>query len=87
LSRIWLVDLSSKVPASATLDAFDVTTDLFPHSTWLPSNVKFHRLDVFEPVPAEFVGKYDLVHIRFFAPVLRNQGPDAVIKNVMQLLS
>jgi len=81
-----LVDLSSKVPASATLDAFDVTTNLFPHSDWLPSNVKFHRLDVFEPVPSEFVGKYDLVHIRFFSPVLRDQGPEGVIKNVMQLL-
>jgi hypothetical protein len=36
---------------------------------------EFYRLDMFEPVPAEFIGKYDLVHIHFFAPVLRTRSP------------
>jgi hypothetical protein len=86
LSRIWAVDLSSKLP-SATLDAFDVTTNLIPREEWLPSNVNFHRLDVFETVAEEFIEKYDIVHIRFFSPVVRNVGPEPVIKTALQMLS
>jgi hypothetical protein len=53
----------------------------------LPPNLNFHHLDVFEPVPEQYVGKYDVVHIRFFAPVVREGDPGPVIKNVMKLLS
>jgi hypothetical protein len=84
VSRVWAVDLSSKLP-SATFDAFDVTTNLIPRE--LPSNVHFKHLDVFEPVPEEFTGKYDIVHIRFFAPVVSNTGPDPVVKTALQMLS
>jgi hypothetical protein len=49
--------------------------------------VHFHHLDVFEPVPAEYIGKYDVVHIRFFAPVLGKTGPEPVVKFVLQMLS
>ncbi|PMD37104.1 hypothetical protein L207DRAFT_636950 [Hyaloscypha variabilis F] len=84
-SGIWPVELSSKLP-SATIDAFDVTKNLIPRAEWLPSNVHFHHLDVFEPVPAEYIGKYDVVHIRFFAPVLGKTGPEPVVKFVLQML-
>jgi len=84
---IWPINLSPLVPASATIHGFDLETDLLPRSEWLPSNVTWHHLDVFEPIPEDFVGKYDIVHIRFFAPVVQGGDPGPIIKNVMQLLS
>ncbi|KAE9378598.1 hypothetical protein N431DRAFT_433727 [Stipitochalara longipes BDJ] len=84
-SGIWPVELSSEHP-SATIDAFDVTTNLIPRAEWLPPNVHFHHLDVFEPVPAEYIGKYDIVHVRFFAPVVGKTGPEPVVKVALEML-
>jgi hypothetical protein len=81
------VNLRSQLSDSATLDRFDLKTDLLPRIEWLPSNIAFHNLDVFEPIPEEFVGKYDIVHIRFFMPVVQNNDPLPILKNVIKLLS
>jgi len=58
-----------------------------PRTGWIPSDVHFHHLDVFEPVPAEYFGKYDLVHVRFLAPVVGKTGPEPVIKIAVEMLS
>ena len=71
----------------ATLDAFDVTTNLIPREEWLPSNLNFQLLDVFKPVPEEYTAKYDIVHIRFFSPVVGKTGPVPVIGTALQMLS
>lgn len=86
-NRIWLVDLALKVAPDTQLDAFDITTDLIPHAKWRPENVDFHKLDIFQPVPDEFKGKYDVVHIRFFSPVIGRTGPEPAIKAALDMLS
>ena len=53
----------------------------------MPSNLSYHHLNVFEPVPEEYKGKYDVVHIRFFTPVVRNGDPGSVIRTALDLLS
>ena len=53
----------------------------------MPRNLAFHTLDVFEPVPEEYKGKYDVVHIRFFTPVVRKGDPGSVIRTALDLLS
>lgn len=84
---IWLVNLSHEVPASTMLHGFDLKTDLLPRTEWLPSNVSFHELNVFEPVPEQFVGKYDVVHFRFLSPVVQKGDPSPLLKCALKLLS
>ena len=81
------MDLSRKLPAWVTLHGFDLKTDLLPRSELMPSNLSFHHLSVFEPVPEQYTGKYDVVHIRFFTPVVQNGDPSVVVKCAMQMLS
>jgi len=70
-----------------SLDAFDITTDLIPHAKWRPENVSFQKLDIFKPIPEELKGKYDVVHIRFFLPVVGKTGPELAIKAALDMLS
>ena len=81
------MDLSRKLPASVTLHGFDLKTDLLPRSELMPSNLSFHHLNVFEPVPEQYAGKYDVVHIQFFTPVVQKGDPSVVVKCAMQMLS
>jgi hypothetical protein len=53
----------------------------------LPDNVRFKRLDLQEDIPAEFVGRYDLVHARFLLGLVRNNDPLPLLKNLLKLLS
>lgn len=85
-SRNWIVDLSSNFP-TATFDTFDVTTNFTHRTEWLPSNVNFRHVNVFKPVSEEFTQKYNIVHIRFFSPVVSRTGPGPVLKTLLQMLS
>jgi len=40
-----------------------------------------------EEIPAEFVGRYDLVHARFLLGLVKNNDPIPLLRNLMKLLS
>jgi hypothetical protein len=84
---IWPINLSHDVPASTVLHGFDLKTDLLPRPEWLPSNVSFHELNVFDPVPEQFAGKYDVVHFRYLSPVVQKGDPSPLINCALKLLS
>lgn len=75
------------VPFSAQLDAFDIDTSQCPPREWLPKNVSIESLDVFQDVPVRFLESYDVIHIRYFACVVRNNDPGAILQNVLRMLS
>ncbi|KAL2042758.1 hypothetical protein N7G274_004517 [Stereocaulon virgatum] len=82
---IWLIDLSRQLH-SARLDGFDISTDQFPPKQWLPENMSLHTLDILKPIPEEFKGKYDVVHARLLLPLVKNNDPTPVLKNMFSLL-
>lgn len=45
------------------------------------------KLDIFEPLPEELKGRYDVVHLRFFMTVARDDNMQIVIKNLKDMLS
>ena len=53
----------SKTYPKAKLDGFDLSTAHFPPKSELPSNVNLWQQDACSPVPAEMIGRYDIVHI------------------------
>ncbi|KAM0350632.1 hypothetical protein ACHAPU_003118 [Fusarium lateritium] len=83
---IWLRDLAREVNSSARLDGFDIDTSKFLPPKDLPGNVKLSLGDVFEPIPKNLVGQYDLVHSRLLTAVLRAGDWEPVAKNLMSLL-
>jgi hypothetical protein len=49
--------------------------------------MSLHALDILKPVPEEFKGKYDIVHARLLLPLVKNNDPTPVLKNMFSLLS
>ena len=84
--RIWLIDVCRQLP-SARLDGFDVSTAQYPPKEWLPSNISLQTLDVFAPIPKDLQNKYDVVNVRLFLAVVKNNDPSPILRNLMKMLS
>jgi len=44
-------------------------------------------LDIHKPVPEDFKGKYDVVNVRLFLTVVKNDDPSPIIRNLMDMIS
>ena len=84
---IWLIDLVNLVPTSARLDGFDISASQFPTKEWLPPNVLLHCLDIFDKIPANLHGQYDIINVRYFCLVVRDNNPTPMIDNLLKMLS
>ncbi|KAL9110771.1 MAG: hypothetical protein Q9227_004763 [Pyrenula ochraceoflavens] len=78
-------DLNEKVPSTTSLEGFDVSLSQTPSTSWLPSNVKFHEYDFFEELPNGFLGRFDVVHVRLIALVIKNNDPSSIIRNLTKM--
>ncbi|RHZ54841.1 class I SAM-dependent methyltransferase [Aspergillus thermomutatus] len=84
-TAIWLFELARDLP-TATFDGLDISLDSAPPAEWLPQNVTLRQWDIFDDVPPDLVGAYDVVHLRFFMLVVRESDPIPVIRKVSTLL-
>ena len=83
---IWAADLARQLPPTAHVDGFDISDAQFPPSAQRPGNLSLHGgFDVFKPVPQEFRGIYDVVHIRLLILVI-DKDPTEVVKNLVAML-
>lgn len=80
------MDVKRECPA-AQIDGFDVSLAQCPPPEWLPDGVRLRELDLYEPLPAELEGIYDVVHLRLFFVVIRNDDPSPVLQNLLRMLS
>lgn len=46
-----------------------------------------HIWNVFEEVPDEFIGYFDIVHVRLITVVVKNNDPRPILANLKKLLS
>jgi len=83
---IWLMERLPYVLASTQLDGFDVSTDPFPAKESVPANISLDLFDAFGDIPAHLVGRYDIVHIRTFAVIVRDNDPVPMLKNLIRML-
>ncbi|KAI4187442.1 MAG: hypothetical protein L6R41_002821 [Letrouitia leprolyta] len=83
---IWLGELARELPSSAILEGFDVSDEQYPPTEWYGENVSLSKFDIFEPLPAGLVGKFDVVHLRFFMTVATDDNLQAVIDNLTAML-
>ncbi|RYP82305.1 hypothetical protein DL769_001707 [Monosporascus sp. CRB-8-3] len=83
---IWLMDLSSRVPATVQLEGLDISFQATPPTEWLPTNVTMRHWNIRDPVPEGLVEKYDIVHIRYLCLVLSDEEVPSVLQNVARLI-
>ncbi|KAI5923207.1 hypothetical protein F4810DRAFT_211102 [Camillea tinctor] len=86
---IWLFDLL-KSPEVAGLNlrlhGFDISADMYPHKSWLPQNLGFSLSDLFLDPPEDFIGTFDVVHVRLILSVVGSGSPKPIINHIKKLL-
>ena len=87
LSRCWLLDIAREVPSSWELQGFDVSTSQFPVAANLPANVALGYLDAFDDIPAKFIARFNVIHVRAFAVVVKGGNVNPLLQNLARMLS
>ncbi|MCJ1453327.1 hypothetical protein MMC28_003674 [Mycoblastus sanguinarius] len=82
---MWLIDVSHDLP-TARLDGLDIDLTQAPHRQWLPPNIKLRQWNIFDEVPSDLVGKYDILHVRLLLLVIEQGDPRPVIRNFLKML-
>ncbi|KAH8754188.1 hypothetical protein F5883DRAFT_431851, partial [Diaporthe sp. PMI_573] len=83
---IWLHDIARGKQASVELHEFDISLDQVGPKPWLPSNIHMHTWDIFEEPPKEYVGYFDVVHVRLITVVVKINDPHPVLANLTKIL-
>ncbi len=83
----WLLEVAQEFPQSFQLDGFDISSSQFPAVEFLPGNITLKTMDVFGEIPDELVGKYDMIHVRAFAIVIKGGDPGPLLDNLIKMLS
>ncbi len=81
----FLCQLAESYP-EATLQGFDISSDLFPAPETLPSNVKLGLMDVKQPPPSEEHGRYDVVHVRLLVAAMNPEDWEVAVRYLSKLL-
>ena len=84
-TAIWLAEVAHELP-NVQLDGFDIDLTQAPPKEWLPSNTRLRQWNVFDAIPDDLRGKYDIVHVRLLVLVVENSDPRPVIRNLVQML-
>ena len=80
-----MIDLAEQLP-SAQLDGFDISSSQFPPKEWLPTNVTLVTHNALNPVPSEFVAKYDVIHVGLLV-LVAGEDPSRLLRNLIKMLS
>ena len=75
------------MPLSARLDGYDISDKQFPGADLYGDNVSLSTLDIFKPLPKHLLGKYDVVHIRYFMAIATNASVQIAVDNLNAMLS
>jgi SAM-dependent methyltransferase len=84
-TAIWAIEVARDIPAASVL-GLDIDLSKAPPKEWLPSNLSLRQWNLFEEVPEDLLGKFDLVHVRLVVLVIENGDPTPLLRNIMKLL-
>ena len=84
-TAIWLIDVAREYP-TARLHGFDIDTSQAPPKQWLPSNITLETWNIFDDVPENMIGTYDVVHLRLLVLVVHRSDIRNVIRKLLRML-
>ncbi|KAF2837800.1 hypothetical protein M501DRAFT_995036 [Patellaria atrata CBS 101060] len=86
----WILEVADELPSGikphTKLYGFDVSLANFPAADNCSPEVHFAQLNAFDDVPENLTGIFDIVHIRVFSAVVRNNDSSPLIKNAARML-
>lgn len=88
-TAIWLCDLlrdPAMAPYTLQLDGLDVDLKNAPVPEWVAPSISLRQWNIFDEVPDDLRGKYDVVHLRLLVLVVQESNPLPIIDKVFQLL-
>ena len=88
---VWALSVASQftnLSRRVEVTGLDISDGQFPPKQIWPDNLTFGTLSVFDDVPNEYLGKFDLVHIRLLLPAFmaRPGRYDLAISNLTKML-
>jgi len=81
---IWLRDLSSQFPKSWSFTGLDISADQFPKQH--EDRLELKVLNILNPVPEEYKGTIDVVHLRLLVCGLSGDDWKTAARNIHNLL-
>ena len=86
-NAVWIIEALPHFPASTHIDGFDISSEHYPAKEWVPPNVSLNLLDAYGDIPGHLVGRYDIVHLRMFGVIVKNNDPTVLLANLVTMLS
>lgn len=83
---IWLIDVARSLPNTVQFQGLDIDISQCPPKQWLPSNMKTRAWDMFQEVPKDLVGQFDIVHVRLLGLVIKDNNSLPAIASLHKLL-
>ncbi|MCJ1442628.1 MAG: hypothetical protein MMC23_003125 [Stictis urceolatum] len=86
---IWLFEVGRRLASPPSdLCGIDISGDQFPRAEWLPPNARFVAADALDPAgpPEELVGAFDIVHMRLFIAIIKDNDPSDLLNFCNKLL-
>jgi len=83
---IWSTELAQKLPPSVTIDALDISNQQYPPRDWVPKNVNLVVHDIYQPLPANMIGQYDLVRMQNWLCIWRDDTAELLVGNLIKML-
>ncbi|KAK3319751.1 hypothetical protein B0T19DRAFT_488015 [Cercophora scortea] len=83
---VWLLDLHTQLDPSTETELVGLDTDIYVGpKQWLPENLSLRTWSVFDDVPADLAGTFDVVNVRLIVFVIE-EDPAPVLRNLLKLL-
>lgn len=86
---IWAQEVATSELAQqrdVQVTAFDLTNELFPQEYERPENLTYVLRNMYEAPPERYRGAFDVVNIRLVFGAVKNNDPEPVLRNLLQLL-
>ncbi|OTA58982.1 hypothetical protein K449DRAFT_467163 [Hypoxylon sp. EC38] len=84
---VWLLDIHSQLDPSTEMElvGFDIDITQVGPREWLPKNLSLREWSVFDDVPEDLVGTFDIVNVRLIVFVIE-EDPVPVLRGLLKLL-
>ena len=82
----WMIGLARETSVQIRMDGMDITLAQAPPTQWLPPNITLTTWNIFDEVPNDLVGQFDVVHVRLLLVVVQNENAASVVRNLWKLL-
>ncbi|OTB07050.1 hypothetical protein M426DRAFT_9126 [Hypoxylon sp. CI-4A] len=81
----WTLDILPELDPSAEVVGLDTDITQVGPKEWLPANFTLREWNAFGEVPQDLVGQFDIVNLRLFGFIIRDD-PRPVLRNLIKML-